>query len=326
MKRDWLQYICDPLDGSALTFAAVTEQQGEHVIAGQLKSASGRTYDISQGIPVLLTKQMQSKESVQSFAFEWDEFGFLYAKEGWIRDIVGPLVGGTEFFKDKIVADAGAGSGAQSRWMAEAGAKLVLSLELSECIFTRHHETIAGYEDVVFPIQCDIAHPPLRLSPEVLYCINVLQHTANPRETFLRLAGSVGERTVFLFNIYTKRSELKFRTVRLVRRLIRGLPFRVWKSIAFLITCIAYPLAQVAFLRKFIRVICPISHSFRETWLDVYDAFGGHYYQENMTRADQMRMVQDAGLVLVREATFGYVVLHPSNVGIDASESKEHVY
>ncbi len=197
--------------------------------------------------------------------------------------------------------------------MAEAGAKLVLSLELSDCIFTRHRETISGFEEVIFPIQCDIAYPPLRISPDVLYCMNVLQHTANPRGTFLKLARHVGGQTVFLFNIYTKRSQVKFRIVRTVRRLIRLLPFRAWKSLSFLITCIAFPIAQIDFLRRFVKIVCPISHSFRETWLDVYDAFGGHYYQENMTRTDQMKMIRDAGLVVAHETIFGYVVRRRSN-------------
>lgn len=192
--------------------------------------------------------------------------------------------------------------------MAEAGAKLIISLELSDAISTCHRETIQSYEDVIFPIQCDIALPPLRIVPDVVYCVNTLQHTINPRQTFARLAILTGKNSVFLFNIYTKRLGFKFRLVRTVRRLIRLLPFRVWKWVAFLISSIAYPSSKVPFLLNPIRVVVPISHSFRETWLDVYDAFGVHHYQENMTRADQMRMIEDAGLTILREAKFGYVV------------------
>jgi hypothetical protein len=61
-------------------------------------------------------------------------------------------------------------------------------------------------------------------------------------------------------------------------------------------------------LSKPIRWLVPISNSFRETWLDVYDAFGAHHFQENMTRDDQLQMISQAGLTIVREATFGYVV------------------
>lgn len=308
MKLDWVNYLCDLEDGTELRLAEITQQMGNRVIAGKLLSKSGHFYEIRHGIPVLITKRTQSLDSVKSFAYEWQEFGFLYAKNGWIQDIVNPLVDGLEFFRDKTIVDAGAGSGAQSRWMAEAGAKLVISLELSDAIFSVHRETIKGYEDVIFPIQCDIALPPLRIIPDVVYCVNTLQHTINPRQTFARLAKLTGENTVFLFNIYTKRSEFKFRLVRTVRRLIRVLPLWAWKWLAFLLSSIAYPLSKVPFLLNPIRIVMPMSHSFRETWLDVYDAFGAHHYQENMTRADQIRMIQDAGLAILREAKFGYVV------------------
>jgi 2-polyprenyl-3-methyl-5-hydroxy-6-metoxy-1,4-benzoquinol methylase len=308
MKLDWLKYLCDPVDGSELSLVEATQQEGDRVITGKLASQSGRCYDIRDGIPIFAFEGMQSLESVESFAFEWNEFGFLYAKAGWLQDFVGPLVGGLDFFKNKVVIDAGAGSGAQSRWMAEAGATLVISLELSNSIFGRHRETIADYKDVIFPIQCDIAHPPVRNKPDILYCINVIQHTANPRQTFANLARLVGQDTTFLFNIYTKRSELKFQVVRAVRRLIRFLPFKIWKWLAFIITAVAYPLAKIPFLLGPIRIFVPISHSFYETWLDVYDAFGGHHYQQNMSPADQLRMIKEEGLTVLRQAQLGYVL------------------
>src|SRR5688572_13416568 len=131
MRLEWIKYLCDPIDGSSLSFGEIREQTGDRVVAGTLTSQSGRCYEIRQGIPVFAVEGMQSLESVESFAFEWNEFGFDYARQGWIDDVIKPMVGGLDFIKGKVVVDAGAGSGAQSRWMAEAGAALVISLELS---------------------------------------------------------------------------------------------------------------------------------------------------------------------------------------------------
>lgn len=308
MKESWQQYLCDPVDGSPLTLKEVAQREGERILEGMLAGPSGRVYPVTRGIPVFLPGGAQSQASVESFAYEWNEFGFLYARAGWVKDIVEPFVGGLDFFRGKTVVDAGAGSGAQSRWMAEAGAALVISLELSSAVFDRHRATIEPVRERVFAIQCDIAHPPLRVQPDVLYCVNVIQHTADPRATFARLARLVGAHTTFLFNIYTKRSEFKFRIVRAVRRLIRLLPFSAWKWLAFLIAAVAHPLAQIRVLNRPIRIFVPISHSFRETWFDVYDAFGAHHYQENMSRPDQEAMIAEEGLAIRREARFGYVL------------------
>jgi SAM-dependent methyltransferase len=192
--------------------------------------------------------------------------------------------------------------------MAEAGANLVYSLELSDVLFTRHRQTIAAVDDRVFAIQADIAYPPIRSAVDVVYCVNVAQHTADPRQTFRRLAKLVRPDGVFLFNIYIKRSELKFQLVRAVRSVIRFLPFRVWKVLAGAIAGIGYAVAKVPFMRDPVKFFVPISHSFRETWLDTYDAFGAHWYQKNMTREDQLAMIGEADLVVDRATQFAYVL------------------
>jgi hypothetical protein len=146
------------------------------------------------------------------------------------------------------------------------------------------------------------------LKPDLVYCVNVLQHTANPRETFARLAKLLGKESFFLFNIYLRRSEAAFLFVRAVRRAIRLLPFSIWKWLSFSIATVAYPLSKVRFLRRPIQRLLPISHSFRETWLDVYDAYGGHFYQENMTRSEQLRMIVESGLKITKESKYGYLL------------------
>jgi SAM-dependent methyltransferase len=313
VKAEWAAYLADPIDSSEIRVERVIEKSGDRILAGTLVSESGRRYQIREGVPVFVEEGMQTPASVASFAYEWNEFGFLYARDGWVNDLVTPLVGGLEFFRDKIVVDAGAGSGAQSRWMAEAGAKLVLSLELSETIFDRHRQSIAGYKDVVFPIRCDIAFPPLRVQPDVVYCMNVIQHTKSPAKTFARLARLMGNETRFLFNIYTASEKSdRIRFIQAVRKVTRQLPFGLVKWLSLLVAAVATPIAKLPLLDYRVRLFIPISHSLRETWLDVYDQYGGHYYQEYMSRQDQRRMFAQHGLRIEKEAQFGVVLARES--------------
>jgi 2-polyprenyl-3-methyl-5-hydroxy-6-metoxy-1,4-benzoquinol methylase len=114
----------------------------DKLVEGYLVNTKGTKYKILHGIPSFVTHESQSTESVESFEYEWNTFGFDYGKESWLEDIVDPLLGGITHFNDKVIVDAGAGSGCQSRWMAEAGAKKVYSLELSNSIFERLYATV----------------------------------------------------------------------------------------------------------------------------------------------------------------------------------------
>src|SRR3989344_8711569 len=199
MKPAWIDILCDPVDGTKLKLVDPIFKKGR-IVSGKLLGRAGNIYKIKEGIPILLPHSAQSLDSVKSFAFEWDEWGYLFAKKNWLKNNIRPLLGTESQFKGKIIVDAGAGSGAPSRWMAEAGAKLVISLELSNTIFNRHKETIKGFEDVIFPIQCDISYPPIAIKPDILYCVNVLQHTQNPKNTFIKLTSLLKKKSIFLFN------------------------------------------------------------------------------------------------------------------------------
>jgi len=184
MKIQWVEYICDPLDKSKLDFCKITKKHGDDVVSGVLKSKSGNYYKIKNGVPILLTKSSQAISTVVSFAYEWNEFDFDYGKKGWLSDIVKPTVESLEYFKDKIIVDCGAGSGRQSLWMVQAGAKFVFALELSDAsrMITKKVADITNHK--IFVIQCDISNPPIdtkNIKIGLIYCINVIQHTKDAR-------------------------------------------------------------------------------------------------------------------------------------------------
>ena len=309
MKPTWINILRDPVDGKKIKLVDSTLKKGR-VVKGKLIGSSGRVYEIKSGIPILLPPDAQSLDSVESFAYEWDEWGYLFAKKNWLKNNIMPLLKTEKIFSGKVIVDAGAGSGAPSLWMAEAGAKLVVSLELSNAIFTRHKETIKGYEDVIFPIQCDITHPPISLKPDILYCVNVLQHTKNPKKTFENLLSLVGKKTTFLFNVYNKESFLGSKTVEVIRQAVRWMPFKLWKSLSFLMALGIFVLDKKApwFIKsKFGNV--HFSDNFKELWLQIYDAFGAHYYQFPLSKKEQLDLFRKAKLKIKAKNYFGYLLV-----------------
>lgn len=308
MKPAWTDLLCDPVDGTKLKLVNPSIKKG-HIVSGNLVGRSGRVYRIKEGIPILLSPSAQSTSSVESFAFEWDEWGYLFAKKNWLKNNIRPLLGTESAFKDKVIVDAGAGSGAQSRWMAEAGAKLVVSLELSNTIFNRHKETIKGYEDVIFPIQCDIAHLPIAIMPDIIYCINVLQHTKNPKNTFKNLSSLMQKKSIFLFNVYNQEGFLGSKTVKILRQVIKWLPFRIWRWFSFLIAFGIFALDKTApwvIKSKYSNV--HFSNDFKELWLQIYDAFGAHYYQFPLSQKEQLDLFKKTKLKVKVKDDLGYLL------------------
>ena len=131
MLREWVRYLCDPIDKTSLKIDEVIEKKGHDILFGTLKSRSGNRYSIKEGIPRLMNRHTQPVMTVDSFAYEWENFDFDYGKKGWLQDIVRPILGSTKYFKNKTILDCGAGSGRQSLWMAQAGAKFIFSIELA---------------------------------------------------------------------------------------------------------------------------------------------------------------------------------------------------
>lgn len=312
MKPAWIDILRDPIDHTKLKLVNPIIKNG-HIVSGKLLGQSGRIYNIKDGIPILLPPGAQSLDSVKSFAYEWNKWGYLFAKKNWLKNNIRPLLGSESAFKGKVIVDAGAGSGAQSRWMAEAGAKLVISLELSNTIFKRHKETIKGYEDVIFPIQCDIANLPITLKPDILYCVNVLQHTKNPKNTFKKLTSLMNKKSIFLFNVYNQEGFLGSNTTRALRQVVKWLPFKIWRVLSFLIAFGIFVLDKIApglIKSKYGQV--HYSNDLKELWQQIYDAFGAHYYQFPMSQKEQVDLFKKENLKVKIKDDLGYLLVKNS--------------
>ncbi|MCX6706396.1 MAG: class I SAM-dependent methyltransferase, partial [Candidatus Woesebacteria bacterium] len=276
----------------------IFERSGRDVISGVLKSRSGNKYPVRKGVPILLNRYTQPVKTVDSFAYEWEQFDFDYGKKGWLEDVVKPGVGGLNYFKNKVIIDCGSGSGRQSLWMAQAGAKLVFSLELSGAAqsITKKVADMAGGK--VFVIQCDISDPPINtrnVKVDLIYCVNVIQHTINPKLAVLGITKLMNKKTDFIFNIYLKRNR-KFilKTLELVRLLTRSLPFGLLKYLSLIATCIFYPFKRYL----------PVGHSFKEIWLNLYDILGNHEYQKFYTEEELTSILKNANLKIIRRLKY----------------------
>lgn len=291
--------MCDPIDKSSLRFYKITEKDGQDIISGILKSKSGNIYQIKDGVPILLTVKTQSIESVESFAYEWEQFDYDYGKKGWLQDIVKPLVGSGGYFKNKTIIDCGAGSGRQSLWMAESGAKMIFSVELSGSARTMVRKVTQKYKNKVFVIQADLANMPINKKNagiDTAYCINVIQHTKNPLRTTREISSFLNRKSEFLFNIYLKRNNDFFlNIVESLKKILDKFPKPFIKYVSLVIAICAFPIKVKG-------------HNFKEFWLDVYDLIGTHSYQKFYTEEYLNKFLNNLGLKITKRSYYAMVL------------------
>jgi SAM-dependent methyltransferase len=299
MNKKWIKYLCDPTDKSLLIVDKVVVQKGNDIISGTLKSKSGNLYQIKDGVPILLNQNTQPTKTVDSFAYEWKNFDFDYGRRGWNEDIVKPILGDTKYFKNKTIIDCGAGSGRQSLWMAEAGAKFVFSVELSDSARSMVRKVTSKYKNRVFVIQADIAHLPIKKTAkiDVAYCINVIQHTKNPIKATGEISKLLDSKSEFVFNIYLRRGNLfLIDLVQGLKRMLDKFPKTLIRFAAFFFAIGYYPLKS-----KY--------QSFKELWLDIYDLLGTHYYQKFYTGKELQNILEYSGLRIKKRSKYALVLV-----------------
>lgn len=302
-----LALLCDPVDKSEFELEDATYDARGHIAAGSLVSASGRRYPIRDGIPRLVEVGSTESEAVHSFGDEWNFFNFDLFRTNWVDYTVANTFGTPDVFRGRVVVDAGAGSGMQSRWMVEAGAEHVISLELSHAVDGVMKQNLAGLDNVDI-VQCSIDMPPLRdeVISGLVICQNVIQHTRSVEQTARALWRIVAEGGEFIFNCY-RRNDLGFlRRVRFhfylgLRHFLASRSFRFRLNYARAMSVMRFTPILGFMLEKsglMVRGVVPAGHGFvRRAYaagvLNTFDLFGSHSYQHHKTDEEIRLLVQE---------------------------------
>lgn len=294
-----LQFLCEPVTKAPLTLHDAEYDDHGNISSGELVTPSGKRYPIVNGIPRFV--DFVPTKSVESFGDEWNYFNFTDFKMNWLAHTVANTFGSTDTFKDKVIVDAGGGSGAQTRWFTEYGARHVIMMDLSHSVDGVVQRNLAGLQNVDV-IQCSIDAPPLRDQSidGIVYCHNVIQHTPSVEKTAHALYALTAPGGEFVFNCYPLNDQGLVRWVRFhiiyrpLRAMLSRLPFGVIMSYARLMAvlrlvpglglllekagfCVQGDVPHVAGespLRRLVR-------QFKTTSLNTFDGFGSHQHQHH---------------------------------------------
>jgi SAM-dependent methyltransferase len=170
--------------------------EGEEIIEGWLRCGRcRREFPIRGAIPRLLPDGLsfEKRRTAAAFGWEWlhfTEFHAAYREQflDWIYPIQ------PAFFANKVVLDAGCGTGRHAYFAAKFGAREVIALDLSNPVETAYRHL--GSLPNAHVVQGDIYMPPFRRpggrgSFDFIYSIGVLHHLPDPKGSFNPLASSL---------------------------------------------------------------------------------------------------------------------------------------
>lgn len=302
-----LQYLCDPDTGNDFRLQAPVYDEKGHIVSGTLITNEGRCYPILSGIPRFVPSK-EFADSVKSFGDEWNYFNFTDFKVNWLEHTVKNTFGSQEAFRDKIIVDAGGGSGAQTLWMLESGAKHIIMLELSDSVddVVARNLSPSGFSNCDV-IQCSIDAPPLkrRSIDGIVYCHNVIQHTPSVEKTAHALFELVAPGGEFVFNCYPLNDEgwlrwIRFHMVYLpLRAVLSMLPFKLILLYAKIMAILReIPVFGVILEKSGVLVqgdvprkdgdtkLTYLRRRMKATTLNTFDGFGSHKFQHHKRDED----------------------------------------
>lgn len=186
-----------------------------------------RAYPGKQGIPrfvnTLSDDEAQVKRSFNLEHLRYKDSHYLHFTprlvQQWLDDIQVPA----EYFKGKLVLDAGCGSGRWTYAMASLGATVVAA-DLTDAGVEITHQATVQLENVAV-LQASVFHLPFRPeSFDLVVSWGVLHHTPDTKAAFERVAPLVRKGGQLYVMLYEKHNPVKYVFTDLIRWWLRRLP------------------------------------------------------------------------------------------------------
>lgn len=306
-----MSVICQPESKAELRLDNPEYDERGHIVGGALVAPNGQTYPIIDGVPRFVGHV--SPSTVESFGDEWNHFNFTDHKANWLGHAVTNTFGSTDVFRGKLIVDAGGGSGAQTRWFLEYGARHVVLIDLSHAVDGVIRKNLEGFSNVDV-VQASIDAPPLKDESVdgIVYCHNVIQHTPSVERTAAALFAITAPGGEFVFNCYPLNDSGFMRWVRWhlvyvpLRKVLSRLPFTGLLAYSHLLAALRLIPGVGEVLEKLHLVFQGevvtldsdtafrrLGRRYRSACLNTFDFYGSHKYQWHK-RDEEIRSLVDS--------------------------------
>ena len=268
-------------------------------------------------LPSPNSEAFQAEDTVDSFGWQWT-WNCSMRSEADLRMRVADKFNVTPaFFKERIVVDAGAGAGDQSRYLLRQEAKVV-SVDLSSAI-----DVVAGklrMEPNWVGVQGDIMRLPFAEDQfDVVYCEGVIQHTADSVKTvkelrrILKPGGHILAAHYIQQPVTTLLGKLKRKVTSGYYNFLRSRLSRMERFKLLFVTGLIAALNYIPLLGYVLRKTGTVLYyalmpDFKTTWTNTYDYYGAHTYQRFISLEEFCGYFKDAGNIELVYAKAGNVL------------------
>ncbi|MHB8694523.1 MAG: methyltransferase domain-containing protein [Solirubrobacteraceae bacterium] len=200
MHADALELLIAP-GGGPLELGAAELDAGE-ALTGELVALDGRRFPIRNGIP-----RFAESGYAESFGEQWAwyrrvQLGDERQREWTRRRFVEGVRWAARDLSGRLILEAGCGAGRFTEVLLATGAR-VCSIDISHAVDACRANV--GSPPLLVLAQADLDEPPFPdASFDFVFCFGVLQHTPNPRASFLRLARLLAPGGGIAVDVYAK--------------------------------------------------------------------------------------------------------------------------
>lgn len=289
------------------TFELSQDAHGEEEVEqGLLKSPCGAWFPIVDGVPVILPNALNiysqfaerfrdqlppwqfsaeeiaqferdKKKTQESFGFEWTIYSAVHEERDRGYALEGDLT--PDFFRGKLVLDAGCGYGRHSRVVQEFGAEVV-GLDLSVAV--RNARRLTRDNPKIHIVQGDLFSPPFPHETfDLVYSWGVLHHTPDPRRAFEGLVDFVKEGGDISVKIYRKRPAPAAVVESLIRKVTLRLPLKTLYNLSYLcvpVNWFYWKLGRhIPGIREAILGVVKVDPNWRIAHIDTFDWYHPQY-------------------------------------------------
>ena len=224
----------------------VPRMLSEELAAEFLSQYEGFFKKYKQSLPTHPDKSKKKMvKTAKGFGYEWKMFSKIHPiYEEQFLDWISPIK--KEFFRNKLVLDAGCGKGRHTNFAAKYGAE-VIGIDLSEAVDSAYQNT--KHLKNAHIVQANIYELPFKESLfDYIYSIGVLHHLPYPQEGFNSLLKYLKKRGPISAWVYGKENNGLLRVADPIRMAIFShLPLPVNVALSWTFTILLWPFMKLLY-------------------------------------------------------------------------------